>query len=561
MNSYKDDMKWILEAMASGDYEGARARVLSIKEDAVAKHCDLEELEPEWGIAVASLAMDEGDFAEAEKVLAISMKADINNYEIYYMIGLCKEQTGQVEAAYYAYRMAGYLGRGTADEQLIMQQFSMLCSYADANPYELGKACEEIVTCRVRLGEYERTHAFLAEQLYDNNRTAAGIVLSEQNMLLLMMLEIVLCEKKRMSEEAFITDNTILRYAGDVDAFNQVYRQVKLMMRRVWFGAGLEQQKELNDLLDREKVSADMLAVIAKYSIREEYWEDAFARIAAIIQYKHPQLGMAMLQYKNWLGGLEIDKKSKCFQPNDYDNKAEVYRLDCQSESVIRTTADRESTIAAVFCTNDKLYEAECIKYLKRLAIPDGMRLIIVPVWNGKGMAASYNTAMRCVDAKYKMYIHHDTFIIKKNLLDMVVNKFKEDDRVGLIGIAGTRKLNSVAKWWQSAPEDLRMSLYQDAVLNILSSASVYKQGDMEDAEALDGIFIATSKDVPWREDVFDGWHFYDISQGYEHRKAGNRTCVMNCDDMVIMHETTMKKDPKNLYDVYRELFVKEYLP
>lgn len=581
MNSYKDNMDAILNFMAAGDYEAAGKLVADVRNKAAAEEFQLKELEPEWGIAVASLCMDEGDFSGAEEVLNESLSVDINNYELYYMLGLCKEQTGAVEDAYYAYRMAAYLGNGTADQQLIQQQFVNLCSYANANAYKLGKACEAVVVERMKHGEYEKTHAFLGEQLYDTNKVAANIVLSEPNMLLHMMLEIVLCEKNRMSEGAFLTDNTIVRYDSDVNKFNEVYRQVKLAVRRVWFGASIEEQRKLNELLEEHSVSGDMLAVIAKYSVTEVYWEDVFARIAAIVQYKHPVIGMTMMQYKNWIAGLDIAGRKRCSEPTDFDNGAGVLRLDCkanilrfdsagpsekamqQSDNDSVTEQDCEtadSTIAIVFCTNDKLYEAECISYLKRLEVPKGMSLEIVSVWNAKGMASAYNIVIEQIKAKYKVYIHHDTFIINRDLLVDVMNEFKKDDKVGLIGIAGTKKLNDVAKWWESKHEDLRMCLYQDAVLNILRSVSVTQDGKIENAEALDGIFLATSSDVHWREDVFDGWHFYDISQCYEFRKAGLRTGVLNYNEPVIMHETTMKKDAANLYDKYREMFIVNYL-
>ncbi len=573
MSSCKDDMKMILDCMAAGDYESAKQLVMAVHKKAVSEHFALRELEPEWGIAVASLCMDKGDFSKAEEVLKDSLCVDINNYELYYMLGLCHEQTGRVEDAYYAYRMAAYLGRGTSDESVIQQQFQTLCSYANANAYELSKACERIVVSRMELLEYEKTHAFLGEQLYDTNKVAANIVLSEPNMLLYMMLEIVLCEKNRMSSQDFMTSNTAIRYTCRVDSFNDVYKQVKLAARRVWFGASIEEQRRLNELLTAHPISADMLAVITKYSVCEEYWEDVFARICAIVQYNHPDIGMVMLQYKNWIAGLGMSSKLKCMEPSDYDNGASVYKLDCKkmAETASRwddmdtvpaewNCDDVDKTMAVVFCTNDEVYEAECVSYLKRLKVPEGIKLEIISVWNARGMAAAYNTVIGQVKAKYKIYIHHDTFIINKDLLVDVISEFKKDDKVGLIGIAGTEKLNDVAKWWESKPEDLRMCLYQDAVLNILCSMSVTKEGVIEEAEAIDGIFLATSQDVRWRDDVFDGWHFYDISQCYEFRKAGFKTCVMNFLSPVIMHETTMKKDASNLYDKYREMFVRGYL-
>ncbi len=567
MNSFADNMKAILDTMAVGDYDSARRMVNALREQATAESFDLKELEPSWGIAVASLIMDEGDYVKAQSVIEDSICADCNNYELYYMLGLCCEQLGNVSDAYYVYKLAAYLGRGSADEQLIVQQHAQLCSYASTSSYEQGKACERLVVSRMKLGEYERTHVFLGELLYDTNPVAANVVLSEPNMLLHMMLEIVLCEMKYMDETSFKRYNTVVRYDCDVNKFNEVYKQVKLAVRRVWFGASIEEQYLVKNLVEKYSVSKDMLAVIIKYSVREEYWEDVFARIAAIIQYNNPAVGIEMLRYRKWIVGLDIAGKQRCMEPVEYDNGAKVLKLDASKDQEPQdemaqesVQGDKDNEIAIVFCTNDALYEAECISYLKKLQVPEGMSLKIVSVWNATGMAAAYNSVINRVGSKYKFYIHHDTFIIKRDILSDFIREFKADETVGLIGIGGTRKLNDVAKWWESDKGDLRMCLYQDAVLNILRSVSIVKNGDMEEAQALDGILIATSKDVRWREDIFDGWHFYDISQCYEFNRAGYKTCVMNYDEPVVMHETTMKKDAQKLYDKYRELFIKEYL-
>lgn len=73
---------------------------------------------------------------------------------------------------------------------------------------------------------------------------------------------------------------------------------------------------------------------------------------------------------------------------------------------------------------------------------------------------------------------------------------------------------------------------------------------------------MAASKNVAWREDLFDGWHFYDISQTFEFRKAGYRTVFMNDYDnaVALIHETTARKDPHDLYDKYRRIFLDNYM-
>lgn len=574
---FEEEFNKALAYVGSGNYEEAGFVIRYLKISEYQKKWNAAEYQPEWGIIQASYKMAEAEYEEALKIVDEALGFDNNNYELYYLKGLCHEQLGAVEDAYYAYRIAIFLGKGTQDEALMTQQFQQLCSYAGANAYELGISCQRLIESRLRLGEYDKTYEFLGQQLYDRNRVAANVVLSENNMLLHMMLEIVLCEKKRMSEEEFKADNTIVRYECDVDKFNQVYRQVKLIARRIWFGAAISKQQEMNEVLANNKISADMLAVIVKYSVREEYWQDTFARLAAIVQYRYPQIGEIILQYRNWIAHMETIEAQKCMEPSEADNGAVCMLLDYKmgelkvsddssleksetqniSEAIL--FGDSENTIAFIFCTNDKLYRDETVDYVKRLEVPQGMKLMVVDIWNAPGMSAGYNIAMKQIKAKYKIYIHHDTFIICKDILAKLITAFKADEKLGLIGIASTKNLEKSGKWWGSDKSQLRMNLYQDAVLNILKSVSIEKNGEVEEADALDGILLATQADIEWREDLFDGWHFYDISQCYEFRKNRYKTAVLNGEEPFVMHETTMKKDKHNLYDKYCDVFVRNY--
>ncbi len=56
-------------------------------------------------------------------------------------------------------------------------------------------------------------------------------------------------------------------------------------------------------------------------------------------------------------------------------------------------------------------------------------------------------------------------------------------------------------------------------------------------AEAVDGFLMATQYDIPWREDVFNGWDYYDASQSFEFRKAGYSVVVPHQDPPWCLHD------------------------
>lgn len=126
-------------------------------------------------------------------------------------------------------------------------------------------------------------------------------------------------------------------------------------------------------------------------------------------------------------------------------------------------------------------------------------------------MTSGYNIAMHTNNAGYKIYIHQDTFIIDTYILDKIVKTFESDHDIGLIGNSGTVMLPKDGIWWsdkQNNYKNWRGNLYQDLLLNTSKLVTLCRNGRVENAVAIDGIFMATSKDITWREDVFNGWHF-----------------------------------------------------
>ena len=53
-------------------------------------------------------------------------------------------------------------------------------------------------------------------------------------------------------------------------------------------------------------------------------------------------------------------------------------------------------------------------------------------------MASAYNRALS-YPAKYKVYIHQDTYLINRDMFSTLISLFKENEKLGLIGVAGAQ--------------------------------------------------------------------------------------------------------------------------
>lgn len=205
-----------------------------------------------------------------------------------------------------------------------------------------------------------------------------------------------------------------------------------------------------------------------------------------------------------------------------------------------------------IICTNDIDYQNECIKYISNLALPHKYTLDIITIQNATSMTSGYNKAMYESDAKYKIYLHQDVFIINNHFLYDLLNIFS-DSSIGMFGMVGTPIFPASCIAWKATRVG---SLYSNNIFkSIISDLSA---PSLTDVECIDGLLIATQYDLAWREDLFKAWDFYDISQSFEFRKAGYRVVVPPMDMPWVIHDDGIIN--LDNYDNEKEIFKKEYL-
>lgn len=213
-----------------------------------------------------------------------------------------------------------------------------------------------------------------------------------------------------------------------------------------------------------------------------------------------------------------------------------------------------EKKICFIICTNDEQQLNECMMYLNCLEIPDGYETEVLTIADAKSMTAGYNEGMRASNAKYKIYIHQDTFIVEKKFLKKILNIFKKNEKVGMIGIVGAEKLSKDGVMWH---EQRCGNFYHldELIAQGFDNIEINKKN--REVEVVDGFLMATQKDIPWREDLFDGWDFYDVSQCMEFKKAGYKIVVPAQKNNWVIHACGCPNFWN--YKKYREIFLKEY--
>ncbi|XME04285.1 glycosyltransferase family protein [Lachnospiraceae bacterium C1.1] len=209
--------------------------------------------------------------------------------------------------------------------------------------------------------------------------------------------------------------------------------------------------------------------------------------------------------------------------------------------------------IAFIVCYNDEFLMGECKKYIERLYLPESYSIDIITVAEAPSMCAGYNAAMKSSDAWIKVYLHQDTFIVNRYFIFNIVEIFNSDKNIGIIGITGTDALPDSAIWWRGEVKGKFPFTKEEYI-----DERIGENYNLSEAVAVDGFLIATSKNVEWREDIFDGFDFYDISQCLEYRRRGYRVVVAEQRLPWCIHADGFFLDLDN-YAYARKIFFEEY--
>ena len=160
----------------------------------------------------------------------------------------------------------------------------------------------------------------------------------------------------------------------------------------------------------------------------------------------------------------------------------------------------------------------------QQLTVPNGFTVNSLAIQEAASMTEAYQIGMESSTAKYKVYIHQDVEITQKNFLQVMVDIFRSDANIGMAGVVGSKNIPQSAVWWEG---DL-VGAIRDDHTGIMENYLYERSGEKcIEAAVVDGLLMMTQYDIPWRTDIFDQWHFYDLSQCMEFRKRGYSTAVL----------------------------------
>lgn len=216
-----------------------------------------------------------------------------------------------------------------------------------------------------------------------------------------------------------------------------------------------------------------------------------------------------------------------------------------------------DKKICFIACVNDDIFFSECLLYISRLYVPEGFEIDVLSIKESVSMTSGYNNAMFASDAKYKVYLHQDSFITDRYFLFELIDIFSSDSTIGMVGIVGTPKMAKDGCMWNA---ERIGDLYDEYNSDIEKTDSYSKIGtyDIISVEAVDGFLMATQCDIPWREDLFTEFDFYDASQSMEFIRKGYKVVVPIMNKPICVHDDGVIVNLLN-YDNNRKKYLIEY--
>ncbi len=216
----------------------------------------------------------------------------------------------------------------------------------------------------------------------------------------------------------------------------------------------------------------------------------------------------------------------------------------------------KDNKIAFITCVNDEDSYLRSSEYIENLRVPESIEIEMIAIRNAKSMTSAYNEAMQKSDSKYKVYLHQDVYIQNENLISDILNIFKSDTDIGLIGMVGAKIIPVSGIWWEDHLKVGKVFDSHSGSLELLSFNEV--TGLYTEVTGIDGLIMITQYDLPWREDIFDGWHFYDLSQSLEFTRKKLKVVVPNQKAVWCVHDCSYV-NIANGFDEYRTKFLYNY--
>lgn len=179
---------------------------------------------------------------------------------------------------------------------------------------------------------------------------------------------------------------------------------------------------------------------------------------------------------------------------------------------------------------------------------------------NKYGICAAYNIGVDKASGDILVFAHEDVFFITRDWGKLLEEKFKRNNSIGLIGIAGTQYLFQDNPFWVAAGRPfIKGRVVHENKNENRCILTVYSEEELDtEAVAADGLFFAVRKSlfnkIRFDEKTFGQFHFYDLDICMQVRKTHK---IIITSDILVKHFSCGSF--KETWKCFGEKFINKY--
>lgn len=195
------------------------------------------------------------------------------------------------------------------------------------------------------------------------------------------------------------------------------------------------------------------------------------------------------------------------------------------------------------------------------LNIPEGYKVDVIAIEHGRSRAAAYQEAMEQSDAKYKVYMDEAARILNGDFFADMLKIFHGNANIGAIGTSGTKGFLSDG-WYENAYQRAGKCCRGYDFQEMAYDNEAETKESWQEVIALDEFFLATQRDVHWRNDLFqEGGTFSVTAQCLELRRQGYKCAVPQQGSVWVADLLSARQPEKSNQQIFLQEYAKDILP
>lgn len=196
------------------------------------------------------------------------------------------------------------------------------------------------------------------------------------------------------------------------------------------------------------------------------------------------------------------------------------------------------------------------IEYLKKSSGYKKIN-IIEKINNGeKSLSQVYNEILSESQTDIVVLCHDDIYFETNSWFNKVINHFEKTD-YGILGVAGSTEMPISGRWWENRKSMVGIVNHESEGKKWESKYSPSFGNGVREVLMVDGLFIMLNKKkiVHTFDESVEGFHFYDVTFGYQNHLSGVKVGVIT--NIRITHKSIGQTNEK--WEENRVIFAEKF--